>query len=61
MQAHNYSVLTHTLDPWGWVKGQNIFSSESSHVASQIKGNGAQSIMQAHILYLHTRSTYGLD
>ena len=33
------------------------FFAESSHGASQIKGNGAQSIMQAHILYLHTRST----
>ena len=32
--------LTHTLDPWGGVKGQNI-SSERSHVAYQIKGNGA--------------------
>ena len=30
--ASTYSVLTHTLDPWGGVKCQNIFS-ESSHVA----------------------------
>ena len=38
--ANTYSVLTHTLDPWGGVKGQNNFVSESSHVAYQFKGNG---------------------
>ena len=36
-----YSVVLRTLDHWGGVKGQNIFFSESSHVAYQIKGNGA--------------------
>ena len=39
MQQHasTYSVLTCTLDPWGWgVKGQSIFS-ECSHVAFQIR------------------------
>ena len=35
--ASTYSVLTHTLDPWGRVKGQYIFFSESSHVAYQIR------------------------
>ena len=55
MQQHatTYSVLTHILDPLCGVKGQNIFFSESSHVAYQIEGNGAYSIMRAHILSLH--------
>ena len=35
--AHTYSVLTYTLDPLGGVKGQNIFFSERSHVAYQIR------------------------
>ena len=58
MQQHasTYSVLTHTLDTCGVVKGQT-FLSESSYVANQIKGNVAKSSMQAHILSLHTPST----
>ena len=32
------SVLTHTLDPWGGVKGQTFFS-ESMHDAHQVKWN----------------------
>ena len=36
-----YSVITHTLDHWGGVKGQNMFFPERSHVAYQINGNGA--------------------
>ena len=39
--VNTYSVRTHTLNPCGAVKGQNIFFSESSPVANQIKGNGA--------------------
>ena len=39
--ASTYSVLTHTLDPSGGVKRSKHFFSESSHVAYQIKGNGA--------------------
>ena len=39
-----------------WLKGKNFFS-ESSHVAYQIKGNGAKSTMQAVIFcpYTHPR------
>ena len=61
MQQHTstYSVLIHTLYPWAVVKGAKN-PSESSHVAYQIKGNGASSTMQAHILSLHTPSTFGL-
>ena len=39
-------------------KSQNIFP-ESSHVAYQIKGNGAYSTMQAHSMSLHTPSAPG--
>ena len=41
MQHHGSRYFTHrhTLDPGMGSKGQNI-SSESSHVAYQIKGNG---------------------
>ena len=39
------------------VKGQNIFFSESSHVACQIKGNGTYSTLQAHILSFQNTST----
>ena len=46
----------HTRNAWVWSKGQNIFFSESSHVAYQIKGNGSQTTMQAHIMYFHTTS-----
>ena len=38
---------------WGQ-KFKTLLFSESSHVAYQIKGNGAQSTMQAHIISLHT-------
>ena len=48
--ASTYSILTHTIDPWGGVKGQNIFFSESSHVAYQIKGNDECSNIQEYIL-----------
>ena len=58
--ATTLSVLTQTLDPKGDVKGQNIFY-ENIHVAYQIKGNGAQSTMQAHILSLQTPLTCRLD
>ena len=62
MQQHTstYSVLTHTLDPWGGVKSQNIVFSDSSHVIYQINGKGAWSTMQAHILSLQTPSIPGL-
>ena len=33
-----YSVLTHILNCWGGVKRSNFLSSESAHVAYQIKG-----------------------
>ena len=57
--ANTYSVLTHTLDPWGGVKGQNFFS-ESSHVAYQIRKEWSLSTMQTHILFLHTPLTPGV-
>ena len=39
MQQHasTYAVLTHTLDPWGGIKGQIIIFSESSRVVYQIR------------------------
>ena len=39
--ASKYSVITHTLDPWvGWDQKVRFFlTSESGHVAYQIKGN----------------------
>ena len=39
MQQHasTYSVLTHTLDPWGGFQRSKHFFSESSHVAYQIR------------------------
>ena len=54
--ASAYSAPINTIGPWGRVKGQNISISESSHVAYQIKRNGARSTMQAHILSLYTSS-----
>ena len=42
------------------VKRSNHFSSESSHVAYQSKGKGAQSTTQAHTLSLHTPSVRGV-
>ena len=61
MQQHTstYSDLSHTLDPWGGVKGQKLFFSESGHIAYHINLNGSESTMQAHILSLHTPSTPG--
>ena len=38
-------------------KPLNIFFSESSHVAYQIKGNEIYDYMQVNILMLHTAST----
>ena len=51
---HIFFPEAHTMGS----NGQNIFS-ESSHAAYQIKGNGAWSTMQEHILPLHTSSTCG--
>ena len=47
MQQHGskYFACRHTIDPG---VGSKHFFSESSHVAYQIKGNGAYSTMQAH-------------
>ena len=39
--AATYKHIYTQHDPWGGVKGQNNFFSESSHVAYQINGNGA--------------------
>ena len=41
-------------------KGQTISFSESSNVAYQIKGNGAQRTMKANMLSLHTLTTPGV-
>ena len=47
---HIFCPYTHP-QPLDGVKRKNIFFfAESSHVAYQIKGNGTQSNMQAHIL-----------
>ena len=40
--------------PLGWGQKVKTFFSENSHVAYQIKGKGAKSDMQSHILSLHT-------
>ena len=40
-------------------KGQTISFTESSHVAYQINGNGAQSTMKANMLSLHTLTAPG--
>ena len=53
---HIFCPYTHPQPPDG-VKGSIIFFAESSHVANQIKGNGAQCTMQSHILFIHTPST----
>ena len=42
--------------PLDGVKRPKHYFAESSHVAYQIKGNGPGSIMQSHILSLHTPS-----
>ena len=52
--ASNDFVLTRTLDPRGEIKRYNHFSSESSHVAFQIKGNETYDDMQENILPLLT-------
>ena len=43
MQQHGskYFAHPHTFELGGWVKMSKYFISESSHVAYQIKGNGA--------------------
>ena len=41
-------------------KGQTIYFCESSHVAYQIRGNGARSTMKANMLSLHTQTTPGV-
>ena len=63
MQQHSSKllVLTHTINALGGVKGQNTFSSDSSHVAYQIEGNGEKSTMQAHIMSSLTPSTPGVE
>ena len=58
MQALFLSLHT-PLTPVG-VKRSKHFFSENSHVAYQIKGSGALSTMQAHILSLYTPSTPGV-
>ena len=56
MLAHILSLHTPST-PGVWSKGRNIFFTESSHVAYQIKGNRAYSTMQTHSLSLQTPST----
>ena len=49
---HIFCPYTHPL-PLGW--GQKVKQFKKSHVAYQIKGNGAESTMQANVLNLtHT-------
>ena len=48
------------LTPGVGLKGQTIYFSESCHVAYQVKGNWAQSIMKANMLSLHTPTTPGV-
>ena len=57
MQKHTStrSILTHTIDPWGGVKGQNIFLLKVVMLHIKLKGN-----MQACILSLHTSSAPGV-
>ena len=54
MEQHacTYSVLIHTIDPWGGVNGQNILR---SHVAYQVKRNGPYRLCK-HILYPYTHT-----
>ena len=57
MQAH--ILLLHTpLTPWVVSKVKS-FLSESSHVAYQINGNGAQSTMQAYSVLTHALDPWG--
>ena len=51
-------VMLH-IKGWGQ-KVKTFFSSESSHVAYQIKGHIAKSTTKAHILSLHTPSAPGV-
>ena len=53
MQA-NILFLYTPFAPGVWSKGKKSPFSESSHVAYQIKGNGAKSIMEANNLSLYT-------
>ena len=53
MQAHILPL--HTLNPLGSQKIKLILL--KIDVTYQITGNGTSSIMQAHILYLHTHLT----
>ena len=55
---HIFWPYTHPQPPDG-VKRSNIFLAVSSYVAYQIKGNGAQNIMQAHTGSLRTTLTPG--
>ena len=61
MQQHasTYFVLTHTLDPWGRVQGQNIFSLESSHVAYQIRREWCvEHHASTYSVLIHTRNLW---
>ena len=55
-----YSVYIHILSPCSGVNRSKHFLSDSSHVEYQIKGDGAKSTTQAHILSLHTSSEPGV-
>ena len=52
MQAHILSL--HISSTPGDQRSEHFFLKVRSHVAYQIKRNGAQITMQAHILSLHT-------
>ena len=56
--TRTYSFLTNTFNP-KWSQKVKTFFPESSHVAYQIKENGAYSTMQAHSMSLHTPSAPG--
>ena len=51
---------TDTPSTRGGVKRSNYIFSKSSHVAYQIKGDGAQSTIKANMLSLHTPTTPGV-
>ena len=53
---HIFFPYTHPSAPGVGSNGQKTFYSESSHVAYQIKRNGANSAMLAHIVSFHTTS-----
>ena len=48
-----FCPYTHPQTQEGVKRSKDFFCTEISHVAYQIKGNGTQSTMQAHILSLH--------